>query len=103
LVHQAFITTSTRGDLVISSGPERFFLPQETIRDLLCPECSYLLLLAGEVADAESTISFLGRENLVLFALHHRMFSVPYPEFVEVIGGDVQWVPLKAVPGRWLP
>jgi hypothetical protein len=100
--NQAFITTSTGGDLVVVSGRERFFLPQDMIRDLLCPECTYLLLLTGDPADPESTISFLGRENLVLFDLHHRMFSLSYPEFLEVIGGDLRWTRLSPAPRRRL-
>jgi len=102
LGYSAFITTATGGDLIIVSGMKQFFLPQETIRDLLLPECTRPLLLPGGVVDGKSTVSVLCGEDVVRFTLHDRMFSVPWPEFMEVFRGDVQWAPLKLVSGRRL-
>jgi hypothetical protein len=95
--HSAFITTNTAGDLVVVSGSNWFFLPQVHTRDLLCPECSCLLLSSEGLDDGGSTLSFLGRENLVLFALHDRMFSLRYTDFLDVLGGDIQWMRLLPV------
>jgi hypothetical protein len=93
----AFITTNSWGDLLVVCGKRRFFLPQALTRDLLCPECSCLLLSSEGLVDGGSTLSFLGRENLVLFALHDRMFSLRYTDFLDVLGGDIQWMRLLPV------
>jgi hypothetical protein len=98
---EAFITTNSGGDLVIVSGRERFVLSRETTRDFLCPESSHVL--CGQSAEYNATISFVAGENLVLFLLHHRLFFARWAEFLEVIGGDVQWMPLSPATRWWVP
>jgi hypothetical protein len=93
----AFITTNTAGDLVVVSGSQRFFLPQAITRDLLCPEITFLLLQPEDHCEIGSTLSFLGRENLVLFTLKDKLFFLRYTEFLEVLGGDIQWMRLRPV------